>query len=153
MEVWKMLNLQKKPVIGIIGTFVLRIWGCDIPKTVKIPHKLYLAHHGNGVCVHPSTEIEKGVRIFQQVTIGRADVYLPGEQTTYEKIVIKEYAILGAGCKILNSKGTMTIGENAIIAANSVVLCDVPANEVWGGIPARKLYTRDEKDIFHGPAE
>ena len=153
MEAWQMLNLQKKPVIGKIGTLVLRLWGCDIPKTVKIPKKLYLAHHGNGVCIHPSTEIEKGVRIFQQVTIGRSDVYLPGEQTTYEKIIIKEYAILGAGCKILNGSGIMTIGENAIIAANAVVLCDVPANEVWGGVPAKKLYSRDKKDIFHGQAE
>lgn len=153
MEAWKMLNLQKKPIIGKIGTFVLRLWGCDIPKSVKIPKKLYLAHHGNGVCVHPSTEIEKGVRIFQQVTIGRGDVYQPASSSTYEKIIIKEYAILGAGCKILNSSGKLTIGENAIIAANAVVLNSVPANEVWGGIPARKLYTRNETDIFHGPAE
>lgn len=153
MEVWQMLNLQKKPFIGKIGTLVLRLWGCDIPKTVQIPKKLYCAHHGNGVCIHPDTIIEKGVRIFQQVTIGRADVYIPSSQSTYERIIIKEYAILGAGCKILNTTGTMTIGENAIIAANAVVLTDVPANEVWGGCPARKLYTRKEKDIFHGPAE
>lgn len=152
MEVYQMLNLQKKPFIGKIGTLILRLWGCDIPKTVQVPKKLYIAHHGNGVCIHPNTIIEKGVRIFQQVTIGRSDVYIPGDQSLYERIIVKEYAILGAGCKILNNKGTLIIGENAIIAANSVVLSSVPANEVWGGIPARKLYTRKEEEIFHGPA-
>ncbi len=153
MEVWQMLNLQKKPFIGKLGTLILRLWGCDIPKTVQVPKKLYVAHHGNGVCIHPSTIIEKGVRIFQQVTIGRSDVYIPSDQSVYERIIIKEYAILGAGCKILNNKGTLTIGENAIIASNAVVLNDVPANEVWGGVPARKLYTRSVEEIFHGSAE
>lgn len=153
MQTYKLLNLQKKPIIGRIARMILVCCGCDIPKTVEIPKKLYLAHHGNGVCIHGATVIKKGVRIFQQVTIGRADVYLPAEQSKYERIIIDEYAILGAGCKILAKEGTLTIGKDAIIAANSVVLEDVPPREVWGGIPAKKLYVRDRAEIFHGPAE
>lgn len=153
MQMYKLLNMQKKPIIGKVARIILLILGCDIPKTVVIPKKLYLAHQGNGVCMHKSTVIGKGVRIFQQVTIGRADVYRPASDSDYDKVIIKDYAILGAGCKILCNSGTLTVGENAIIAANSVVICDVPDNEVWGGIPAKKIYTRKPEDIFRGPAE
>ena len=43
---------------------------------------------------------------------------------------------VGAGSVLL--PGT-TIGDNAVIAAGSVVRGDVPSNEMWGGVPARKL--------------
>lgn len=43
---------------------------------------------------------------------------------------------IGAGCVIL--PGTV-IGDNAVIAAGSVVRGDVPAEELWGGVPARKI--------------
>ena len=41
---------------------------------------------------------------------------------------------IGRGCAVL--KG-VTIGENAVVAANSVVTQSVPAMELWAGIPAR----------------
>ncbi|HKS05471.1 MAG TPA: acyltransferase [Gemmatimonadaceae bacterium] len=43
---------------------------------------------------------------------------------------------IGASCVIL--PGT-TIGPHAVIAAGSVVRGEIPANEVWGGVPARKI--------------
>jgi acetyltransferase-like isoleucine patch superfamily enzyme len=43
---------------------------------------------------------------------------------------------VGANCVLL--PGT-TIGDNSLIAAGSVVNKDVPANEIWGGVPARRL--------------
>ncbi|MCZ8372450.1 acyltransferase [Phocaeicola sp. KGMB11183] len=49
-------------------------------------------------------------------------------------IYIKKNAFIGAFCIIL--KG-VTIGENSIIAAGSVVVHNVPANEIWGGNPAQ----------------
>ena len=39
-----------------------------------------------------------------------------------------------------------SIGDNSIIAAGSVVTGTVPANELWGGVPARKI-----KDLEVGP--
>lgn len=38
----------------------------------------------------------------------------------------------------------VTIGPNAVVAADSVVTCDVPPNRVVGGIPAKKMATLDE---------
>lgn len=37
----------------------------------------------------------------------------------------------------------VTVGAGAIIAANSTVTKDVPANQVWGGSPARYIRMRD----------
>lgn len=49
-------------------------------------------------------------------------------------VIIGDNVFLGYSCIIC--KG-VTIGENAVIAVGSVVVNDVPANEVWGGNPAR----------------
>lgn len=49
-------------------------------------------------------------------------------------IRIKKYAFIGGGSIIL--KG-VTIGENSIVAAGSVVVKDIPDNEIWGGNPAK----------------
>lgn len=53
-------------------------------------------------------------------------------------IHIQRNAWIGANATILQG---VTIGENAIVAAGSVVSSDVPANSVVGGIPARHLKT------------
>jgi acetyltransferase-like isoleucine patch superfamily enzyme len=58
--------------------------------------------------------------------------------TISKPIVIKKKVWIGAGATVLSG---VTIGENAVVAAGSVVTKDVPANTVVGGIPAK--YIRD----------
>ena len=53
-----------------------------------------------------------------------------------ERTTIKQGASIGAGCTLLCG---ITIGENAMIGAGSVVTKDVPAGELWVGNPARFL--------------
>ena len=53
-----------------------------------------------------------------------------------EKVAIKDNVFVGAHSIIL--KG-VTIGENSIIAAGSVVTKDVPDNQIWGGNPAHYI--------------
>jgi len=47
--------------------------------------------------------------------------------------VIGNHVYFGVGCKVL---GNITVGDNAIIGANAVVLKDVPAGHAAVGIPA-----------------
>lgn len=51
-------------------------------------------------------------------------------------IIIKRGAFVGGHSTIL--KG-VTIGESAVIGASSIITKDVPANEVWAGVPAKKI--------------
>lgn len=53
-------------------------------------------------------------------------------------IVVKRNAWIGAAATILPG---ITIGENAVVAAGAVVLKDVPANTVVGGVPAKIIRT------------
>lgn len=45
------------------------------------------------------------------------------------------------GCNTIILKG-VTIGTGAVIAAGAVVTKSVPSNEIWGGVPARKISHR-----------
>lgn len=58
---------------------------------------------------------------------------------TRGKIHIMKRAYLGCNTIIVKP---VTIGENSIIGAGSVVTKDVPANEVWAGNPARYIKSR-----------
>lgn len=51
-------------------------------------------------------------------------------------VFIGDNVWIGAGCVLLPG---CKIGDNAIVAAGSVVSGEVPAGELWGGVPARKI--------------
>lgn len=59
----------------------------------------------------------------------------------FGKINVKDNAYVGSGSHIMPG---VTIGEGALIAAGSIVTKSVPANEVWGGIPAKFICTIEE---------
>ncbi len=59
-----------------------------------------------------------------------------------ERTVIKKGASLGSGATIL---ANVTVGENAIVGAGSVVTKDVPANGIVAGNPAKLLRYIDKK--------
>lgn len=58
------------------------------------------------------------------------------EQTKHKAIVVEDGVFIGANATIL--KGTY-IGKNSIIGAGSVVTGNIPANEIWGGNPAKYI--------------
>ena len=56
-------------------------------------------------------------------------------------MIVKENAILGAGCKVL-FQDDIVIGKGTVIGANSVLLCSTGENEIWAGVPAKKIGVR-----------
>lgn len=84
--------------------------------------------------------IEEGVR----VTVGCILLthFMEPKTGSYSrgKIVLKKNAYIG--CNTIICK-PVTIGENAIVGAGSIVTKDIPANEVWAGNPARFIRKRE----------
>jgi serine O-acetyltransferase len=111
------------------ATLQHRFWsivtGADIPINTKIGGGL-LMPHPNGIVIHSNAEIGPNCIIFQQVTIGAGVGSKPPK--------IGGHVDIGAGAKII---GEISIGNNANIGANAVVLIDIPLNATAVGIPAR----------------
>ncbi len=56
-------------------------------------------------------------------------------------VTVRAGAVIGGGATVLPG---VTVGERAVVAAGAVATKDIPANEVWGGIPARFIMSRDD---------
>lgn len=114
--------------------------GIDLPRSVKLGKNVKFPHNALGTVIHPNTKIESNVKIYQNVTLGRADVYEPeGTETQFEGFLIKKGACLCAGAKLICKKGILVVGENTVIGANSVLLCSTGDNEIWAGVPAKRI--------------
>ncbi len=68
----------------------------------------------------------------------KSDLIL-NQQSVIEDVTIGSDCWFGAGVRIL--KG-VTIGDGAVVATGSVVNSDIPAYEVWGGVPAKFIKKR-----------
>lgn len=73
------------------------------------------------------------------ITPGKLIGHEPGPESP---IVLGESVWVGANAVVL--KG-VNIGDGAVIAAGAVVTHDVPAQEIWAGVPARKIGARDAR--------
>jgi serine O-acetyltransferase len=133
---------RKNPVFGKLAYFGLKLLGVEIPVSVAIGPGFLLHHGGMGVVIHPKTVIGARVGIYPGVTLGRADIYRPASQSRFEGIVIEEAVILGAGAKILCESGILRVGRGTVVGANAVLLESTGENELWAGIPAKKVGQR-----------
>ncbi len=133
---------RKWPLVGRLAYLGLKMLGAEIPLSVQIGTGFLLHHGGVGVVIHPKTTIGERVGIYPGVTLGRADVYRPIQASKFEGIVVGDDAILGAGAKILCEQGLLEIGRGTVIGANAVLLQSTGEDEIWAGVPARKVGRR-----------
>lgn len=122
---------------------VFALYGVEMPSSVKIGAGFQLVHRGYGTVIHPSTTIGDRVRIYHQVTVGRGDAHLPIEKSQFEGVEIGDDVVIFPGAKILGGDGVTRIGKGTIIAANAVVTRSTGDNEIWAGVPAKKVGVRD----------
>ena len=130
-------------MLGKLAYFVLKLLGAEIPLSVKFGAECMLMHGGFGVVIHSKSEIGERVRIYPGVTLGRADIQHPVDQSAFEGIRVEDDAILCTGAKILCKQGVLTVGKGSLIGANAVLLESTGENEIWVGMPARCIGRRE----------
>ena len=133
----------------------INLYGCEIGDETKIGAFVEIQKNALIGCrckISSHTFICEGVTIEDNVFVGHGVTFIndsyprataAGElQTetdwTVEKTIVKRGASIGSGATILSK---VTIGENAIVGAGSVVTKDVPANTIVAGNPARVMRT------------
>lgn len=134
---------SKKPFIGRLSYYLLKFLGVEFPRSVEVGSDLEIAHGGFGMVIHTNTKIGNRVKIYPGVTIGRADIYIAADHSAFDRVIIEDDVILSPGSKILGKNGTLTVGRGAVIGANAVVLKSIGDWEIWAGIPAKKIGTRE----------
>lgn len=105
------------------------LWGIDLPYTVKLGRRVRIWHHGGMVL--GARAIGSDVHIRHNTTMG-----LLSRDDLTAKPTIGDRVDIGVGACIL---GEVTVGNDTVIGANSVVVKDVPPNSVVFGVPARPV--------------
>ena len=85
--------------------------------------------HWGTIIINPAARLGSYCTLNPMVVIGHKE---PGEPAPR----IGNNVFIGSGAKII---GDITIGDNVIIAPNSVVVKDVPSDVIVGGIPSKIL--------------
>ncbi|WP_372085520.1 serine O-acetyltransferase [Tistrella mobilis] len=120
--------------VSHLGRFLTAI---EIHPGATIGHGFFI-DHGMGVVIGETTEIADNVTLYQGVTLGG---------TSWEKgkrhPTVLEGTIVGAGAKVL---GPITVGADARIGSNAVVVKDVPPGATVVGIPGRIVKARGGLD-------
>lgn len=108
--------------------------GIEIHPGAKIGRRLVI-DHGMGIVIGETAEIGDDCLIYHGVTLGGT-----GKDSGKRHPTIGNNVLIGTGAKVL---GPFKVGDNSRIAANSVVLSEIPPNCTAVGIPARVVRRRD----------
>lgn len=122
-----------------LGRFVSHLGrfatGIEIHPGAKIGHRVFL-DHGMGIVIGETAEVGDDCTIYQGVTLGGTSLNGGKRHPT-----LKSGVVVGAGAKVL---GPFTVGENAKIGSNSVVVKTVPDGATAVGIPARLIHNNNQ---------
>ena len=124
-------------IARIISQTIRFFTGIEIHPGAKIGKNLFI-DHGMGVVIGETSEIGNNVTIYHNVTLGGSSPSIDSERQRHEKRhpTIGNDVVVGSGAQII---GPIKVGNNSRIAANAVVVKDVPENATMVGIPARAV--------------
>lgn len=100
----------------------------------------FVIDHGMGIVIGETAEIGDDVLLYHGVTLGGT-----GKDHGKRHPTIGNNVLISAGAKVL---GPFKVGDNSRIAANAVVLSEVPDNATAVGIPARIVRIAGERTDF-----
>ena len=122
-----------------------RFWtGIEIHPGAKLGRRLVI-DHGMGIVFGETTEIGDNCTIYHGVTLGGT-----GKDQGKRHPTIGNNVLLSTGSKVL---GPFKVGDGARIAANAVVLKEVPEDATAVGVPARVVRIAGEKTNFVGDVD
>jgi serine O-acetyltransferase len=113
--------------VSHIGRFLT---GIEIHPGARIGRRVFI-DHGMGVVIGETAEIGDDCTLYQGVTLGGVSLDPGKRHPTLESGVV-----VGTGAAVL---GPFTVGRDARIGSNAVVLKEVPAGVTVVGIPARPI--------------
>jgi serine O-acetyltransferase len=111
--------------------------GIEIHPAARLGRRLVI-DHGMGVVIGETAEIGDDCYLYHQVTLGVARTMGGKRHPT-----IGNNVIIGAGAKVL---GPITVGDNARVGSNAVVVDSVPNDTTVVGIPARPVDRKPARD-------
>jgi serine O-acetyltransferase len=133
MDRTKILRMPCTVLYRMMNKWVEWTCGIMLSYTVKVGRRVHIWHFG--AIILSARSIGDDVHIRQSTTMGvarRGDAF-------DKKPIIEDRVDIGAGAVIV---GGITIGHDAQIGANAVVLADVPAHGVAVGAPAKVVKIR-----------
>jgi serine O-acetyltransferase len=115
-------------VYGVLRVGIEVTTGILIEPKCRVGEGFHIIHSGN-IKIHPGAVIGKRCGVMPDVTLGETF----GREGAP---IVGDDVYIGPGAKIL---GPVKIGDGALIAANSLVLTDVPPGATAMGVPARVM--------------
>ena len=114
--------------------------GMTVGDFVHIASYAHIGIGGGVTILEDGTSFASGSKVISGSNVaggGRScSATAPGNRVEQSFVWIRRNAVLFAGAMVVPG---VTVGACAVIAAGAVVLEDVPAREIWGGCPARKI--------------
>jgi serine O-acetyltransferase len=113
-------------VYHVLFKFIQIVTGIELPCEVSVGRNFVIDHFG-GIIISGYAKFGDNCRIRNGVVVGLRRI------EEKRAPIIGNCVDVGSGAKLL---GPITIGNNVLIGANAVVLCDVPDDSVAVGVPA-----------------
>ncbi len=129
VKLWPPFNWLFSILYFPLSIFIKVIYNTSIPARAEIGAGFVILHPG-AIYIHPLAKIGKNVTTNYCVTIGAAKL------SDKKYPVIGDEVMIGVGAKIL---GPIVVNHHSVIGANAVVLKDIPAYAVVGGVPAKVI--------------
>ncbi len=161
MNDWNAISEDVKLGANVRLSKFINLYGCAIGDETKIGAFVEIQKNaavGKRCKISSHTFICEGVLIEDNVFIGHGVIFTndsyPRATTPagtlqseadwkVERTVVKQGASIGSGSTLLSN---LSIGENAIVGAGSVVTRDVPPNSIVAGNPARILRSIEQAE-------
>ena len=132
-------------IARIISQTVRFFTGIEIHPGAKIGKNLFI-DHGMGVVIGETSEIGDNVTIYHAVTLGGSSPSIDSERQRHETRhhTIGDDVVIGSDAKNI---GRIKVGTDSRIAANAVVVKDVPENATLVGIPAKAVKLENKRSF------